>query len=340
MITQETLDLARRLRIQIDKSVNAADREIILAWARAWREISGEWSAAIGDLIDAAENGWPSRAKIDRAASAQRALALAATQVEALSTIVGVAVSGRLVDLIATTGKINGQITLSQLPQNAADWLPANSRAITAIVKRTSRQIDSLTRPLSREAREAMKSELVRGVTVGSNPRLAAQRMLQRTKGHFDGGLYRASNIARTEMLDAYRAASAEQHQANPTVKGWIWRAELSERTCGVCCVMHGTEHKLDEPGPLGHQQCRCTRIPQTFTWRELGYDLTEPEGVTFETGEQWFARQPRATQVEMMGMDRLVALDRGDVEWKDLARKSSNLGWRDSMKLVSPKGL
>ena len=43
-----------------------------------------------------------------------------------------------------------------------------------------------------------MRRQLIRGVTVGDNPRDVAARLLQQLRGVFEGGIYRAEVIART----------------------------------------------------------------------------------------------------------------------------------------------
>ncbi len=92
---------------------------------------------------------------------------------------------------------------------------------------------------------------------------------------------------------------------------------------------MHGTEHNLDETGPNDHQQGRCARVPKVKTWRELGFDLDEPQDVTPDA-RAWFEGLSREDQVKVMGPDRLAALDAG-VPWHELAQRRVNRGWRDS---------
>ena len=129
--------------------------------------------------------------------------------------------------------------------------------AIGVITARTGRQIHSDVLPLSDDAVDVMRRELIRGIDVGANPRQAAARMLQQVEGGFNGGLARALNISRTEMLDAYRTTSAAIHQANSdVVPAWSWYAEFDDRVCPACLGMHGTQHPTSEPGPEGHQQC------------------------------------------------------------------------------------
>ena len=129
-----------------------------------------------------------------------------------------------------------------------------------------------------------VRQELVRGMQLGLNPRETARRtvlgnrMVQAFEHGFNLPLNRALIITRTEQIDAARDAAALTHQANADLlRGWQWVAQLDTRTCPSCWAQHGTEHPLDEPGPWDHQQGRCTRMPVTRTWADLGYDVPEP---------------------------------------------------------------
>jgi SPP1 gp7 family putative phage head morphogenesis protein len=240
-----------------------------------------------------------------------------------------------------------GRIIASQFPGEAGDQAALGVRfnrvpadQISAIVKRTTQQITKLTWPLTRAATEAMKRELVRGVAMGDNPRESARRLLQRLEGRFNGGLARALNVARTEILDAHRAAAAASQEANSDVlAGWVWTAKLDARTCPSCWAQHGRLHPLAEPGPLDHQSGRCARTPKTRSWRDLGFDVPEPPDVVPDA-RQVFASLPRADQLTVMGGARLGALQHGDITCADLSRLRRTTGWRDSYGVTSLEDL
>jgi hypothetical protein len=185
-----------------------------------------------------------------------------------------------------------------------------------------------------------MKAALVRGVAAGQNPRVAARRMIKQTRGAFDGGLPRAQNIARTEMIDAYRDSARVSRETNPAVNGWIWFATLDSRTCGSCLAQAGSEHPKSEHGPDDHQQGRCVAIPKTFTWKELGLDIPEPKHVAKQDGKAWFDKQPAKVQREILGPSRLDAYQSGKIEFSDLSVKHSTDGWRDSYTMPSVASL
>jgi SPP1 gp7 family putative phage head morphogenesis protein len=232
----------------------------------------------------------------------------------------------------------SNRITASQFPIQAgspaqiiATFDRVNDAALSAIVRRTTEQVTSLSMPLSAQAEQAMKSVLVRGVAVGENPRTAAARMLDRVEGAFNGGRNRALVIARTEMLDAHRAAAALQDKANASVlAGWEWVAQLDRRTCPSCWAQHGSRHPLDEQGPNDHQQGRCARVPVTKSWRELGFNIDEPASI-LPNARQVFDNLPQEHRLAIMGAKRLDLLDSGQIGWSDLSVKRSTAGWRDS---------
>ncbi len=95
---------------------------------------------------------------------------------------------------------------------------------------------------------------------------------------------YRATNIARTEVIHAQNLGLAHGWQAQldagllkyeMTRKEWI--TALDERTCVICAELNGTKAKLDEPfvsshgsfeRPGAHPSCRCT-MGLTFEFDE-----------------------------------------------------------------------
>jgi len=202
---------------------------------------------------------------------------------------------------------------------------------ITAIVERATEQITKLSYPLSDQATASMKRELVRGLVNGANPRQTAGLMVKRTEGIFNGGLSRALTIARTETLDAHRAAAQLSEKANTDILDcWIWSAAFSERTCPSCFGMNGQEFPLTVSGPADHPNGRCARVTKTKTWKELGFDIPEPQSI-MPDANAYFSDLPKADQVKILGPGRHAAWKDGNFPMSDWATKRSNPGWRDS---------
>jgi SPP1 gp7 family putative phage head morphogenesis protein len=280
---------------------------------------------------------WPQPWELYRLGRLHDALVAAQEALAKLGERAGVTVSDAAGNAVEATADIEPRLIASQLPaaerpaaveQFTSRILPTS---LDVIVARSQARIVALTRPLSDQAMEVMRRELVRGVAEGLSPRETARQMLKRTEGAFNGGLSRALNIARTEVLDAYRTASAQAHAANADVlQGWVWSSTLDKRTCPSCWSKHGTVHPLDEPGPQDHQSGRCARIPKLRSWKDLGIDLDEPPD-TLPDAKAKFAALSQADQLAIMGPARLELLKSGEAKWEDLATRRSTTGWRDS---------
>jgi SPP1 gp7 family putative phage head morphogenesis protein len=335
-ITATTLRLTKQLRRDLLAVTNDHDRKLTAAWVDAWDLVSTDLEAAINELAANAQGGLFSRATLLRSRRLQIVLQHIAQTLVGLSENAGQLIIDDLPGVVKAAGEAQEQIIASQLPKaerdNLAGWERVDTRQIDAIVKRSSEQITSQLWPLSAEADAVIRREIVRGVATGSNPRQTASRIMKGAEGGFNGGLSRALAIARTETLDAHRAAAAVSHQANEEVLGgWVWLTNLSSRTCPACLGMNGSEHPLTEPGPLGHQNCRCSRMPRTKTWAELGIEgMDEPGPVTPDTDE-WFAAQDDKTQRGILGAARYDAWKRGDYPISTWAVRKDNPEWRAS---------
>jgi SPP1 gp7 family putative phage head morphogenesis protein len=182
---------------------------------------------------------------------------------------------------------------------------------------------------ISAEIRKA----LVVGLAAGENPRAVGRRMTKASGGGLAGGI----RIARTEMMRAYRAAHHANYQRNSdVVKGWIWLSARNSRTCAGCLAMHGTFHPLEETLD-DHPNGRCTPLPVTKTWAELGYGnrgwqetSVGEEGV--ESGEDWFAAQPLDVWEKVLGKAGAGAYISGRVKLVDFAGIQKSPIWGNSI--------
>lgn len=339
-ISRNTLRLLASLRVTVGSEADGATRAITAGWVRAWDELHAAWRATVDDLVaEAARTGrWPARWELARMHRLQTMLDASTEALATLAKRAGVSVTDAAGRAIQATAEIEPRLIASQLPgPEQPQWLTvftdrvAAQSALDVIVARTTTQVTALTWPLSGEATEAMRRELIRGVAAGDNPNRAASAMVARVQGAFEGGLTRAVNIARTETLDAYRAASAGIHHANSDVlSGWTWLATRDRRLCPACLAMNGSEHPLSQPGPLDHQQGRCARLPTVKPWSQLGISTPEPDDLTPDL-RAWFAGLPEDDQLRIMGPTRLELLRSGQIGWDDLATRRRTSGWRDS---------
>ena len=112
-------------------------------------------------------------------------------------------------------------------------------------------------------------------------------------------------------MMHAFRESSITTYGLNPTVvRAWRWEAELDDRTCPICWAMHGTT--VEGAVPFGtHPMCRCSPIPVTRTWRDVGLDPVESVDYG-PTGPQAFEALGRDRQRAIMGPGRLEVYESG----------------------------
>lgn len=352
-VTPEAIALQEQLDAQLDTTLTATERALILTWAAAWTEVSADLQDTLLDLlVGAAETGRLARSVLLRSVRLRSVLAGINDRLDVLTTDAGVTITSDLGQVVTDSAAAQREIARAQLPDG--DDLPADvadllddesgagrtSRALDAVVRRTTGDITSRLAPVSDETAAAVRAELVRGIAVGENPRRTAARMVERTERRFNGGLNRALNIARTEMLDAHRAAAEVEQAAQAEVlAGWVWLCTLDTRTCVSCLVQHGQLHELDEAGPHDHPQGRCARMPKTKTWRELGIDLDEPADVVPDA-RAWFDALTEDEQRAILGPTRYRLLTSGEVSWEDLSQRRENAGWRPSYAVTPVRDL
>jgi SPP1 gp7 family putative phage head morphogenesis protein len=338
-VTNRTLWLLAELRDQVGTTTDNVVRNLARAWVKAWDTLSEAWQLAIAEAVDQylATGMWPAPWKLARLARLNATSVATQQALAVLTTTTVTTANAGVAEIIAATAAAEPVIMASQLPANlAAAALKTYSHniaptALEAVALRARQQITATTWPISTEATEAIRRSLIKGIATGANPREAAREMLRQVEGDFNGGLARAQNVARTEMLDAYRDASAHVHYANRDVlDGWTWVATLDRRTCPSCWGMHGTHHPLDQPGPEDHQSGRCARLPKVKTWRELGIDVDELEDETPDAEEE-FAKLSEDDQRAIVGPGRWAMMQAGKITLRDIPRRRDNPAWRPS---------
>lgn len=342
-VTNRTLRLIRAMRATVGGYADNTVRDLAAQWVAAWDQLAPTWAQAVDVLVAwaLAHDRWPTPVELVRMGPVQQALADTDDALDVLGAATATAVTAAAGLAITATAAAEPEVIASQLPpayrQDTRQRVTARilPSALDVIRVRVTQAITAQTRPLSADASAAIRRELVRGVALGSNPNEIARRAVAAVSGAFDGGLQRATNVARTETLDAYRTASRYAHEANADIlDGWVWLATLNGkgagRTCSSCWAMHGTIHGLDEAGPLDHNQGRCARAPHVKPWRKLGIDLDEPADSTPDRQAAFDALSDEQ-QTAVLGPARLALLRAGKVDWADLAVLRDNPAWRPS---------
>ena len=328
-LTTDTLRAIDDARRDVARLTDQRSGAILASFTAAWAEVEPVLAAAVAAAL---ATGRITRSALTR----DRALAAALDNISAaLARATAEAAAGIVSDLgPATTGAAAAQsrVLSSQLPPGTGSPAAPPRDALDEIVRRARQQIHAASWPIPAQQVAVMKAELIRGVAAGANPRETATRIMARTGDAFVGGWSRAENIARTETLDAFRRAQAATDAVNrDLVSEWVWLCALSPRSCPACIARHGTRHPIDEPGPEGHQRCRCARVTVTKSWADLGFGgVTEPADV-FPDAEAWFEGLAPEAQRHILGPARYDAWTRGAYPMSAWARRQTNPGWRPS---------
>lgn len=341
-ITTDAVERQLALDEHLAAVLDAQERDLVKAWALAWDEVAGDLRDTLAAIAEKYDEGEPiPRSAFARSARLTTILAHISDQLDQLATDLGVRVVRDVASVTRRAADAQAEILSAMLPPEfrLTKLTHDDTLALDAIVKRTTQQITSPRWHLSPRAYSAVRRELVRGIAAGSGPREVADRMVTRAHDGFDGGLARAVNIARTEMVDAHReAARVGQQRHADVIAEWVWLAHLSPRTCRSCIGQNGTRHPMSEPGPLDHQSGRCSRMPVPKTWAELGFDeLDEPDDDGVPDAEEWFASLTEAEQRRILGPRGFVAWRRGDYPMSEWARRRRTSGWRDSFVPSTP---
>lgn len=187
--------------------------------------------------------------------------------------------------------------------------------------------VRSLTESFGADAAKILNNLLLTGIATGQNPLTVARQMAAAVP---DMLRHKANTIARTEMMRANRGANTKLFKANKdVVKGWKWFSSLDRRTCPVCWAMHG---KTFPPGEImaTHPNCRCTQIPITKTWKELGFDVPEiaqPISLT-EDGEYFFKKLDVSDQIHVLGKSGHTLWSNGVAKLEDFVQDTYSPQW------------
>lgn len=346
-VTQDTLTAARRMKSVIRRLTDAQMVELVGAWVGAWDSIKEDFESALEELDDMA-GAVLTRSQMARNQRLAAALIQAEEVLTELFELTESVVARDVLDVLQETVAGQRLLMSSQLPtpdpstpQVSVTLGAPSPEALNAIVKRTTDTVHSLTQPLAPWVAQKMKQELVRGITLGDNPRSTARRIIKGAEDQFNGGLSRALNIARTEMLDAHRRAALVSDMLNREVlTGWLWLSSLDVRTCPSCIAKHGRQFPVDQFGPEDHQMGRCVRVPQMKTWKELGFTQVEEPESQFPSSRAWYDNLTEESQRELMGPTRQRLLQEGKISWDDLSQVRKNDNWRTSYGVMPVKDL
>lgn len=213
----------------------------------------------LGSLLKQSREAWGEYAD---------ATATALTTAQEAAANAGAKISGRLI----TQSLTNGPVPL----RGGFDYLPKS--ALKELIGSLSdgSPLRTLTDAVAGNMATSMNRLILTGLTTGVNPRETSRQIGQL----FSAERNRLDTIVRTETLRAAREGSRKNMLNNTdVVKGWQWYSRRDRRTCAVCFAMHGEMFEL-KTRMATHPNCRCTMIPVTKTWQELGFSHAVPNDV------------------------------------------------------------
>ena len=198
----------------------------------------------------------------------------------------------------------------------AFDVLPVRSLEIMFGYAADGSPLRNLLSRAYPDAVNGLTDALVKGLAFGNNPIDVAEKMAQ----EFGIGLNKALTVARTETLRSYRMANMEQYRESGVVNGYKRLASKDGRTCPGCLFRDGElieslDGEFDE-----HPNGRCTAVPVV-----IGIPAAK-----WESGLQWFAKQPEDTQKEILGAGRFDAWKNG-ADLKDMSKLVNDPTWGGS---------
>jgi len=162
---------------------------------------------------------------------------------------------------------------------------------------------------MGEEVAQSITEVMVKGIGLGWSP----VRIASDIRRQFGQGLNWALRNARTVQMWTYREASRASYMANAhIIKTWTWVSALDDRTCMACIAMHGSVHPLNE-SLNDHYNGRCVAVPNTVSYRDLGFDVDMP-AQEIESGQSWFDAQNEATQRKMLGNAKYDAWRQGRI--------------------------
>lgn len=201
------------------------------------------------------------------------------------------------------------------------------------------RYLKSLTGKFEPLVLQGIREVLVDGVITGRSLKDVKRDLISR----FEIVPNRAETIARTEINSAYREGNLERYRLSRTVKAWEWSATLDERTCPICIALDGRQFPLETVFAT-HPNCRCSPIPITYTFEELGLGylkLKEPTPPDMgKRGEDWFRAQSKSVQERILGRSKFELYNSNQITLSDLVQEFTHPVYGPSRQERSVKSL
>lgn len=235
-------------------------------------------------------------------------------------------VEGRVVDrqrALLNAAISHGQAAVGAVASDAELLVQFNRLPVAAVeymvgLTGAGTPVGDILADASQVGAEALRQRLVDGIALGWNPLRTARDALRNGLAQ---SFTRMATIARTETLRVYRQTTMESYRQSNVVVGYRRLCAKDERTCLGCLMADGQQYTLDQPFDE-HPNGRCALVPV----------LRNTPPVQFETGQEWFERQPESVQRNMLGPSRFDLWQRGDISLGDLVTRRWDDTWGGSL--------
>lgn len=191
------------------------------------------------------------------------------------------------------------------------------------------RLLKEWTQSLSADKYARVSQAIRLGIAEGQTTPQITQRIRGTRAAKFKDGVLEttrasAEKLVRTAVADVASSVRNTIYEQNKDIVAKVqWVATLDGRTCVRCAALDGETFALDEgPRPPLHINCRCSTVPVTKSYRELGIDLDEaPPGTRASmngqvadstTYETWLRRQSAEFQDDVLGKTKGALFRRG----------------------------
>lgn len=312
----------RRTRAQIEREEAPVRRALARAYREALDNLSADLDAVTRMIAEARAAGidvhpdWLRRQSRYRRLMAQAEAEFTRFAGEGLRILDAGharAVSGGAASAVELMGAAGIEVGFG-----ASVNVPAVERLVSAM--QPGSPLRTVLENYGTNAMTVIERELATGVIEGRGSREIV-RSIRRGIG---GGANRArlEALVRTEMSRAFNSSLDEQYsRMGHVIRGYRWSAAKSARTCLACLAMDGRIFKTYQHRQ--HVQCRCICTP-------VAYNST----VVYETGPEWFARQPAHVQRAMMPSgEAFAAYQRGEIGIPDFVAQKRDPVWGQSIR-------
>lgn len=321
--------MAAQFQRELRLSQSAAQDQMLASWSRTYEVVRGEYQALLDGIAAEHEAGRPVRPswlyQQERLANAEATAQAEVARYAREAQNATLSAEDAAVRASARHHAALGEEALSQanLAASFVQVNPDNLRHLVGTLADGS-PLAELFGGMAAEVSAQARDALLQGIALGKGPAWMARQVAPA----LDMPRHRAVTIMRTETQRVYREAARETYEANADVlQGWVWTATLTARTCPACISMHGTLHPVTETLD-GHPRCRCAMVPRTPSWADLGVEDMPDTRPPLESGKDWLAAQPVATQKAILGQGKWAAWKSGEIDLDDVVARTHSPDW------------